>query len=78
MEAGRYELKENRFAHRVVENVSPMVADRAAPSRHYGSHGAGLPRIWADERAVRQVTLNLLSNAIKFTPQGGSITIKVG
>jgi two-component system, cell cycle sensor histidine kinase PleC len=37
-----------------------------------------LPRIWADERAVRQVALNLLSNAIKFTPQGGSVTIKVG
>ena len=37
-----------------------------------------LPRIWADERAVRQVTLNLLSNAIKFTPQGGVISIKVG
>jgi len=39
---------------------------------------ANLPRIWADERAVRQVTLNLLSNAIKFTPQSGSIAIKVG
>jgi two-component system cell cycle sensor histidine kinase PleC len=37
-----------------------------------------LPRIWADEKAVRQVTLNLLSNAIKFTPQAGTITIKVG
>jgi two-component system cell cycle sensor histidine kinase PleC len=39
---------------------------------------AGLPRIWADERAMRQVTLNLLTNAIKFTPQGGSVQIKVG
>ncbi len=39
---------------------------------------AALPRIWADERAVRQVALNLLSNAIKFTPQGGAVGITVG
>ena len=37
-----------------------------------------MPRLWADERAVRQVCLNLLSNAIKFTPQGGEIWLKVG
>ena len=27
-----------------------------------------LPKLWADERALRQICLNLLSNAIKFTP----------
>ena len=37
-----------------------------------------MPRLWADERAVRQICLNLLSNAIKFTPQGGEIWLKVG
>ena len=37
-----------------------------------------LPRIWADERAIRQIVLNVLTNAIKFTPQGGEIAIKVG
>jgi two-component system cell cycle sensor histidine kinase PleC len=37
-----------------------------------------MPRLWADERAVRQVCLNLLSNAIKFTPQGGEIWLKAG
>ena len=37
-----------------------------------------LPRLWADERALRQICLNLLSNAIKFTPQGGEIWLKVG
>jgi hypothetical protein len=38
----------------------------------------GMPRLWADERAMRQIRLNLLSNAIKFTPQGGAIWHNVG
>jgi two-component system cell cycle sensor histidine kinase PleC len=37
-----------------------------------------MPRLWADQRAVRQICLNLLSNAIKFTPPGGEIWLKVG
>lgn len=37
-----------------------------------------LPKIWADERAIRQITLNILSNAVKFTPTGGTISVKVG
>ena len=37
-----------------------------------------MPKLWADERAIRQICLNFLSNAIKFTPQGGEIWIKAG
>jgi two-component system cell cycle sensor histidine kinase PleC len=37
-----------------------------------------MPRLWADDRAVRQIVLNLLANAIKFTPTGGEVAIKVG
>ena len=37
-----------------------------------------MPRLWADERAVRQIALNLLTNAIKFTPPGGQVVVKVG
>lgn len=81
VEAGRYELKEESvsLAH-VVEECRHLLGLRAK-NRDIAIVEAldpSLPRLWADERAVRQVTLNLLSNAIKFTPQGGAITIKVG
>ena len=36
-----------------------------------------LPEIEADQRGCKQVMLNLISNAIKFTPEGGSITVRL-
>jgi two-component system, cell cycle sensor histidine kinase PleC len=81
IEAGRYELNEepvnlanvSEDCHRLVKLRATTrgitIIERAEPN---------LPKMWADERAVRQICLNLLSNAIKFTPQGGEIRIKVG
>lgn len=81
VEAGRYELKEEpvTLAH-LVEECRHLLDLRARKRDIVISElcEKDLPRIWADERAIRQVVLNLLSNAIKFTPQGGTITIKVG
>jgi signal transduction histidine kinase len=34
-----------------------------------------LPRLWCDERKLKQMLLNLLSNAVKFTPTGGRIEV---
>ena len=34
-----------------------------------------LPKILADERSLRQITLNLLSNAVKFNEPGGQVIV---
>ena len=81
IEAGRYELNEESVSlPAVVEDCHHLLKLRAA-NRGITIHEMfepDLPRLWADERALRQICLNLLSNAIKFTPQGGEIWLKVG
>ncbi len=81
IEAGRYELNEEAVSLiGVVEDCHHLVKLRAR-NRLITIHEnfePDLPRVWADERALRQIALNLLSNAIKFTPQGGEIWVKVG
>lgn len=81
IEAGRHELHEEPlFLDDVVEEAGTMMKVRAKAksiSLHH-THEPDLPRVWADERALRQVVLNLLSNAVKFTPVGGEVRIMVG
>ena len=81
IEAGRYELNEEALALAfVIDDCTHMMNLRAkAKGQSIRTFvDESLPRIWADERAIRQVVLNVLSNAIKFTPQGGEIQVKVG
>src|SRR5262249_22999185 len=81
MEAGRYELNEEAVSLvNVVADCHHLLKLRAS-SRRLTIHEVfehGMPKIWGDERAIRQIVLNLLSNSIKFTPQGGDIWLKVG
>jgi len=81
IEAGRYELNEGSLSlGAIVEDCHHLLKLRAS-SRGITIHEIfepELPRLWADERAIRQICLNLLSNAIKFTPQAGEIWLKVG
>lgn len=81
IEAGRYALSEEAVdLVGLVEDSRHMLELRARKRelKLTEYYEPDLPRIWADERAIRQVVLNLLSNAIKFTPQGSVIVIKVG
>jgi two-component system cell cycle sensor histidine kinase PleC len=81
IEAGRYELNEEAVSLvHVVADCHHLLKLRAS-SRGITIHEVfehGMPRIWGDERAIRQIVLNLLSNSIKFTPQGGDIWLKAG
>jgi two-component system cell cycle sensor histidine kinase PleC len=81
VEAGRYELNEEAVTlMHLVDDCAHLLQMRAR-NRGLTIHELyeeSMPRIWADERAIRQIVLNLLSNAIKFTPQGGEIWLKVG
>jgi two-component system cell cycle sensor histidine kinase PleC len=80
IEAGRYELQEERVhlgdivqeCHRLLklraQGKGLEIVEDIAPD---------LPQMWVDPRAMRQICLNLLSNALKFTPKGGHITLTV-
>jgi two-component system cell cycle sensor histidine kinase PleC len=81
IEAGRYELNEEPVSLVGIADDCNYLMKMRATNRGITLHTlfeSDLPKIWADERAVRQVALNLLSNAIKFTPQGGEVFTKVG
>jgi two-component system cell cycle sensor histidine kinase PleC len=80
IEAGKYELNEEAVALvDIAEDCRRMVEIRAKAKGIELSftYGNNLPKLWGDERAIRQVVLNLLSNAIKFTPQSGKVAVMV-
>ncbi|ESX87514.1 MULTISPECIES: HAMP domain-containing sensor histidine kinase [unclassified Mesorhizobium] len=81
IEAGRYQLNEEPvMLLNIAEDCCHMMELKARNKdiRIVQDFESALPRLFADERAVRQITLNLLSNAIKFTATGGEVRVRVG
>ncbi|RFC64885.1 MULTISPECIES: sensor histidine kinase [Mesorhizobium] len=81
IEAGRYQLNEEPLnLHFVVEECCHMMELRARKRdiKIIRQLESKLPRLLADERAVRQITLNLMANALKFAPAGSEVRVRVG
>jgi two-component system cell cycle sensor histidine kinase PleC len=77
IEAGRWKLEEAEIdLHRIAEEALALVAWRAKDNDATLENriDRGLARLYADERAIKQILLNLLSNAVKFTPAHGRVT----
>ena len=81
IESGADELREEHLdVAATVNAVARLLRDRATEARVklVVDIAAGLPRLLADPRKLKQILVNLLSNAIKFTESGGTVTVRAG
>jgi signal transduction histidine kinase len=80
-EAGKLLLHESDVdVSEVVVSIKRLIGPRArdAGIELNDRLPADLPRLWCDERKLKQMLLNLLMNAVKFTPAGGHIDVNAG
>ncbi|PCI41118.1 MAG: hypothetical protein COB46_04835 [Rhodospirillaceae bacterium] len=76
IEAGAINLQEELVSiYEVVETSIRLIRPKASQNAITISSliDENTPRIFADERRLKQIFLNLLSNAVKFTPKRGDV-----
>ncbi len=80
VEAGKLELyEENVDVAATIESCLTLLRERAESAGvSISCHlPKALPRLFVDERKLKQILINLLSNAVKFTPEGGRVALRV-
>jgi signal transduction histidine kinase len=80
IESGHFFMNETRVT---VADIVKAVKDNTLPQiQQRGHHSvdqieADLPAMWVDYYRLLQVLTNFVSNAYKYTPDGGTITLRV-
>ena len=79
LEAGKLELREAEVSlGDIVVHCCTLIRSKAQQGhvKVITEVPSTLPKLQADERALKQILLNFLSNAIKFTPAHGVVRLK--
>ncbi len=79
IEAGKMELdRENIDLDDAIKGALRVIAQQATERSQTLAVAIAdpQPRLYADERAVRQILFNLLSNAVRFTPERGTVRVE--
>ena len=78
IEAGRMEIEPCELDVERCFDTALKIIGAKARERHQElviEIDPSAPRLFADERALKQILINLVSNAVKFTPEGGRIKV---
>ena len=79
IEAGKIELEMSSIdIDDVIDDAVRLIMPRAHKAKVdlEVMHRAHWPKIYGDQRRLKQIFLNLLSNAVKFTQKGGRVVIE--
>ncbi|WP_311029183.1 PAS domain-containing sensor histidine kinase [Mesorhizobium koreense] len=78
IEAGQFSIDREQIdlGPLITETVKVISLQAAQKSIRVETRIADSMTLFADRRAIKQITINLLSNAVKFTGEGGRILVR--